>query len=293
MGCGKRVVGALVGCGAFAPAWAQDVGARAQAHGDALRADLDDVSGLSENLAALTMKERYDVFAGAGLGPDARFVLRGGAVDSRTSPHVTIGAGYERLAENVAPTGDLLPGWKEPDEVLDNPSLDQTVYAGVAVPVLDRHLVFAGNGRYRWGTSLREGSTSAFDFGFSVAGRPAETVTLSLGARNLLNSDDASPRVVDFGARWQPGKYFAIEGDAVAPAEGDFALDRFGWHGGVDASFTDWLTVRAGYENVATASYVTAGAGLGNDKVSLDYGMRLDVGTPSRNWHALDLRVSF
>lgn len=272
---------------------AQDLGARSVGRGGTGRADPTDVAAIAGNLAVAAMTPRYDLFAGSALGPDSRFVLRGGAVDSRTSAW-TIGAGYERRTQNIPPTGDDLPGWQAPGDVLDNPSTAQRVYMGAAVPFLEKRYAVALTGRYDWGSSEQGGAVDGFNFGAQVAGRPLEGLTIAAGMRDILGENHPDhARTADLAVRWQPGKFFAIEGDMVAPVSNAFAIDRFGWHVGAEASVIEWLALRGGYENVATTSFATAGLGLGSERISLDYGARVQLDDPARSWHALDLRLVF
>lgn len=291
---GKAVVvciGSTLLC--LEPAWAQDGGARALGRANAFRADPTDAAAAPGNLAALAMDQRYDVYVGAMLGPDATVDLRGGALDSRTSP-LTLAAGYRRRTDDVTPTGALLPGWKDPDGEISNPTRHEGVHAGLAVPLADRRASVGLLLRYDWRESFLAGTAQAFNLGGTAAWRPHDTLIVAVAGRNLLeNAYPDTRREGDLGVRWAPGEHFSVSVDAVAPLSSDFALGTMSWHGGLEGSATEWLTLRGGYANEAGAHVVGAGLGLASGKTSLDYGVRIELADASRLWHALDARIAF
>jgi len=294
MGPGKRcfgIVAALVL--PVSVARASDMGARATARGGVGLADAGDASGEEQNLAAVALDPRYVLYAGAGLGPEGQFVLRAGAVDSRTSA-VALGAGYARVAETVTPTGADLPGWKPAGTELSDPTTLQRVHLGLAVPLLDRRLSFAVGGRYDWRDSAIAGADQAFNLSASVAGRPIEPLAVALGGRNLLGATFRGvSREVDLAVRYTPGARFGAEADITAPADADASVGRFQWRAGVDAGLADWLAVRAGWSAEAGTHYASAGVGLISAQAVLDYGVKVQLDDPTRAWHGLDLRVLF
>ncbi len=274
-------------------AMASDMGARSTGRGGVGVADAADAAGEEQNLAAVALDPRYVVFVGAGLGPDGRFLLRGGAVDSRTSI-VALGAGYQRLADDVPPTGADLPGWKPADGELANPTTWQRVHLGLAVPFAERRVSVGASGRFDWRTSALSGEQMAFNFGVSAAGRPIDQLTIALGARNLLGA--TYPRVareLDLGVRYTPGERFGVEGDVTAPLDADFGIDRFAWRAGVDGAVTEWLALRGGWSMESGTHFASAGVGLVSEKATLDYGIKVQLDAPERNWHGLDLRINF
>lgn len=276
-----------------ARASAQDAGARSMGRGGVGRADATDVANEELGLAAIALDPRYEIYAGAELGPDGRFLARGGAVDSRTSV-VTLGAGYRRLADDVLPPVSGLPGWRPAGEAFANPATWQRFHLGVAVPLLDRRLSFAANAHYDWRTSALNGDEKAFNFGFSVAGRPIPQLTLAGGAQNLLSNDFARVRRdASVAIRWDPGPFLGLEGDVVAPIDADFGLDRFAWRVGVDGGVTSWLILRGGWSMESETHHASAGFGLVSEHGILEYGIKVRLDHPADNWHALDLRVVF
>lgn len=291
---GKALV-VCIGSIALAPgsAWAEGAGARALGRGGAFRADPGDAAAAPINLAAVATEPRYDVYGGVGFGPDSLFDLRAGAVDSRTSP-VTLAAGYRRTTDDVVPTGDALPGWKLPDEELDNPTRHEGVHLGLAAPLLNRRLAIAAVTRYDWRESQELGKDSAFNVGVSVAGKPVPTLTVAVGARDLIDVGyPDTARTGDLAVRWDLGPYVGLAGDVVTPLDADWAFGRLGWHAGADASLIDWLTLRAGYARDGGENEVGAGLGIVSKKATLDYGARVALGDDLRSWHAIDVRVLF
>jgi hypothetical protein len=272
---------------------AEDMGARALGRGGVGRADGADVGGEELNLAASALTPQYILFAGGEIGPDGRLLARTGAVDSRTSV-VALGAGYRYFVDDVPPTGAELPGWKPAGTELANGGSHQRVHLGLAVPLLERRLSFGGNARFDWGATELAGDQSAFNFGFSVAARPVASLTFAAGARNLLVTGYPHvQREVDLSARFDPGKYLGIEADVVAPIVGGFDVGGFQWRAGADVAATTWLTLRGGWSMDAGAHSAHAGLALVSDKATLDYGVKVRLDDPSRNWHAVDLRVNF
>lgn len=290
---GKRRVGIVTLIGTMAgSAWAQDGGSRALGRGGVGRADAADTAGEEQSLAANALDPRYEIYAGAELGPNGRFLARGGAVDSRTSK-VTLGAGYMRLADDVLPPLADLPGWRISGEPLSNPSTWQRFHIGVAVPLLERRLSLATQARYDWRTSALLGEEKAFNFGFSVAGRPIPQLTIAGGAANLLENDfHRVGREGSLAVRWDPGPYLGLEGDVVAPLDPSFGVDRFDWRVGIDGGFVSWLVIRGGWSMESEVHYASAGLGLVSEHATLEYGARVRP-TDWAHWHALDVRVVF
>lgn len=273
---------------------AEDMGARALGRGGVGRADAADVSGEELNLSAAALVPSYSIFAGAELGPDGRFQARAGALDSRTSP-VALGAGYRWRVDDVPPTGADLPGWTPAgDDVLANPTMAHRVHLGVALPVLQRRLSFGVHTRYDWWDAELSGTGSAFNFGFSVAARPIPTLTLAAATRNLLTTTDTrTTREADLSVRFDPGPYLGLEADVVAPIADGLDVDTFAWRVGADVSATKVLALRGGWSMESGIHHAHAGLGLVSEKATLDYGIKVRLDAPERNWHALDLRVNF
>lgn len=272
---------------------AQELGARALGRAGAGRADPHDVAALSANLAAVATEKRYDVYAHSALGPDGYLGLGAGAVDSRTSV-VSLGGGYTRISDTAPPVDDELPGWKPPDDTLEDLTVRQGVHLGLAVPVMDRRLGVAVTGRYDWSASAISGEATGFNLGVGVAARPWEWLSVAAGARDVFTTDYAGhARSADLAVRWMPDDALGLEVDVVAPLDAKFDAGHMSFQGGADALLTKWLVLRAGGAWDGGVTAAAGGLGLLHDKAALDYGFRVPFANPKRSVHALDVRVLF
>ncbi len=272
---------------------ATELGARALGRGGVGFADVGDPAGEQLNLAASSLVSRYTMFAGAELGPDARILVRGGAVDSRTSA-VAVGAGYRWLSDDVYPTNDALPGWKVPSSELENPTIHQGAHVGVAVPFLDRRISIAGHARFDWRSSAISGADDAFNFGFSAAAAPVENFSVALGAFNLLDTGyERVSREGILGIRYQALELFGVEVDGQVPLDATIGVPTLEVRAGVDVRPIEWLELHAGWAFESEHHFIAGGVAFRSGQASLDYGIRIRPDSPSRNWHALDVRVEF
>lgn len=299
MRCGKSQALLLAGFSALltlpGAASAQELGARNLARGGTGLADSEDAAGLPDNIAALALTERYDTFIGAGLGPHDALLLRGGAVDTRTAP-VALGLGYTRLTDDAPPTGPDLPGWVPVGEEIDNPVTRHAVYGGLAYPMFTRRLSIGVLARYDWRSAELTGDEAAFNFGVSVAGRPIDTLTIALLAKDLLENDyPEHERRMELDVRWAPGPYLGVGAGAAAELfEGVALADAFDYRFGADVFPLQWLAVRGGFRTIDDAEFLSGGIGFVSERAALDYGIRGQLdGDEPRLWHALDARVHF
>lgn len=281
------------------PALADDpavdnVGARALGRGSSGLADPGDAGAIQMNLAAASLRPRYELVIGAGIGIDDWLMQRGVAIDSRTTA-VALALGYTHWTDDVYPTGVGLPGWYPADEELNDPTDHQGLFLGLAYPFAGRRMSVAVDGRYDWRDSDVSGSSGSANFGLSVAGQPHETLTLALAGKELLDLGyrDTEPSI-DFGVRWDPGAVLAIEAGVRSEIVADVgqAIDV---SAGIDGILTTWLTLRAGWTWLDQHHYACAGLSLISEHADLDYGMRWqadDFGA-LRTWHGLDLHLKF
>lgn len=271
------------------------LGARSLAHGGVGLADGGDGAATSVNLAAASMRERYEVVGGVAIGTDSYLMEQGMAVDTRTAV-VSLALGYTHMGDNVPPTGEFLPGWAPTDEVLEDPTEHSGIWLGLAYPFLQRRLSLAVNARYDWRDSGQLGASQAFNFGVGFAAAPAETVTLTVVGRNLLDFGYVdTERSLDFGARWDIGELFGIEADVRTELMGEPVLDGLDYSGGLDVFLVRWLAIRGGASYTDRIPYAHAGIGFISDKADLDYGMAIqaDDFAALRTWHELNLRIKF
>lgn len=270
-----------------------DIGARATGSGMTGVANPNDIGAVRLSLATAALTERYEVYTGAELGPDAHVALRGGAMDSRTSA-IAIALGYHRLTDNETLSGLERPGWKTADDAFENPTEHQGFFGGVAYPFLPGRAAAAVDARYDAYDSDRLGTDKAFNFGFSAAFRPADTVTLAAAVANLLENDFRdTTRELRVGARWDPGAFFGVEANALSPLTNRMSWQTVDWRLGANVGVASFLSLHAGYANDHTRSWATGGLGLVSERADLDYGMRVRLDAPRNNVHTLDLRVRF
>ena len=272
---------------------ATELGARALGRGGVGFADTGDPAGEQLNLAIASLTPRYTMFVGAELGPDARILLRGGAMDSRTAAFA-MGGGYRWISDDVLPDADGLPGWRVPSEALANPAIRQSAHIGFGVPFLERRLSLAGHARFDWMTSALSGKSNAFNFGFSVASVPIDELNVALGVFNLLDTGyDRVSREGHLGVRYAPVRVVGVEVDAEVPVDSTIAFSTMALRAGVDVQPIEWLCVRAGWALESEHHFAAAGIAFTSERASIDYGVRVRLDRPERNWHAVDVRVEF
>lgn len=276
-------------------------GARSLGRAGAVRAAADDAAGAAGNVAAVALDERYEVFAGGGIGADDTFTLRAGAVDSRTAAF-TLAAGYHRRWDDLPPASDVLPGWKLPDDELEDPAVHQGGWFGVAVPLASRRLSIGVTARYDHSSGELSGTVSGFDVGVSVAARPIEILTLAVDGRNLVGSPvEDTTRTVGLGVRLDPGPYLGIGLDVVAPLQDGLLTETDGWrngdaHLGLDVGLAEPVKLRGGLAWDESGWRPAAGLALVSERIDLDYGLRIDPAPDAqdlRTWHGLDVRIRF
>lgn len=275
------------------PAMALDLGARALATGQTGMANPVDIGGAPSTLATISLTEQYQILAGAGLGPDGRFLLRGSAADTRTSA-VSLAAGYYRLTDDVPPAGDDLPGWQPADEELHDQTQHQGVALGVAYPFLDRRMSASINARYDWRSSELHGKQAAFNMGVSYAARPFDALTLSVAAFDLLENEYRdTTRTLSLAGRYDFGPYLGIEVASMAPLTKDWSWAVMEWHAGASVGLVQFLRLNGGYFNDSGVNFATGGITLTSERADVDYGMKVQLDQPGRNFHELDVRVKF
>lgn len=285
------LLGAVLGTSP--PAYAEELGARSAGRGEVGIADGGNTAAAPWNTAAVSLDERYDVVTAGGLGADQVVSLRAAAVDTRTAS-ITLGLAYTRLTDNATPLPGDLPGWRTEGAELDDPTRHESVELGLAYPFFERTLSIALHPRYDWRNSELTGKTSAFNFGASLAARPLPSLTFAAGTYALLETGYRdTERTLVIGGRWQPGDFFGVEGDALAPLEDDFSWKRARWRLGADVGLLEWLRLRAGYASEQSQPFASAGLGLTSEQADLDYGVRVQVDDPNRNWHELQVTVHF
>ncbi len=279
--------------GAAADEDLEGVGARATGAGMVGVANPNDVGAMRLSMATVSLADRYELFVGGELGPDKHLGVHAGAADSQTGP-VMIGLGYQRVSDAESLRLSERPGWQEIDEDFENPTVHQGVFAGVAYPFVPEKASVAVDARYDWYEADELSDAGAFNFGFSLAWRPATPFTLSAAIGNLLENDFRdTERQLRVGARWDAGTYFGLEGNALAPVRPTWDWKDVDWRLGANVGIAEFLALRAGYANDHTKSWVTGGLGLVSKSCDLDYGVRVRIDAPRHNVHVVDVRLRF
>lgn len=287
------LLGLGVGLVTIGAARAEELGARAEGRADVGIADGANTGAAPWSTAATSLDERYDVVAAGGLGADRTVLLRAAAVDTRTAA-ITLALAYTRMTDDAAPAPADLPGWRLEGDELEDPTRHESVELGLAYPFADRRVSLALHPRYDWRESALTGKTSAFNFGASAAFRPLATLTFAAGTFALLeNGYRDTERTLVVGGRWDPGSFLGIEADAWAPLTEDWSWKRMRWRTGADVGLLQWMRLRAGYASDEAVPFVAVGLGLTDEQADLDYGVRVQLDDPNRNWHELQLTVHF
>lgn len=282
-----------VGLATIAPARAEELGARAEGRADVGIADGANSGAAPWSTAATSLDERYDVVLTGGLGADRTVLLRAAAVDTRTAA-LTLAVAYTRMNDDAPPDPADLPGWRLEGVELEDPTRHESVELGLAYPFADRRVSLALHPRYDWRMSALTGHTSAFNFGVSGAVRPLPTLTFAAGTFALLeNGYRDTERTLVVGGRWDPGRFFGFEADAWAPLTQEWSWKRMRWRTGADLGVLEWMRLRAGWASDEGVRFGAVGLGLTDEQADLDYGVRIQLDDPSRNWHELQLTVHF
>jgi hypothetical protein len=251
--------------------------------------------------APLALESRYDIHGSGFLTPGGWRGFEVAALDSRTS-NLAMGVVYSFMHHPDMPMLDSeLPGWTLPGTGSDNPAAAQHVAAGLAMcGDGDRRLSIGIHGGYFWRRTGRAGDGSGIRLGGSVAGRPHETVVMSLGTTWPLLVSGArgyedQPRV-DAGLRWQPAEGLSLLADGALPID---ELDGLDVGLGAEYVFAELVPLRLGWSRNAGDVRHALGAGLGvkAEFLDLQYGLWADLGPSSEGLetptHALTLAMEF
>ncbi len=251
--------------------------------------------------SVLALESRYDIHGSGFLTPGGWRGFEVAALDSRTS-NLAMGVVYSFMHHPDMPMLDSeLPGWTLPGTGSDNPAAAQHVAAGLAMcGDGDRRLSIGIHGGYFWRRTGRAGDGSGIRLGGSVAGRPHETVIMSLGTTWPLLVSGArgyedQPRV-DAGLRWQPAEGLSLLADGALPID---ELDGLDVGLGAEYVFAELVPLRLGWSRNAGDVRHALGAGLGvkAEFLDLQYGLWADLGPSSEGLetptHALTLAMEF
>lgn len=270
----------------------------------AVAADPRAASALYASPAIQTLDARYDAVVGARLGGLDDLLAHGLARDSRTGP-VSLSLGYAWRKANPPPADADLPGWRLPDEALENPIQETTLAVGLGGAFLGRRLGLGVSGlRTTRDTAFTDAETG-WDAGVGLAGRPLPPLTLALGASNLLDlfqqgdADRPLTATAGLGLSSEIASAFAqLDLELHDPA----TSLPLSWKAGAELVALDGtLPVRLGVRQDAglDTTFLTAGLGVHAPQGGLDYAIVQDLGrdggassvTGTRTWHSLSVKI--
>jgi len=248
--------------------------------------------------AVLALEPRYDVSADGWIAPGGWKGFKVAAVDSRTS-NLTLGLVY-----GLAHTADLtmddseLPGWQLPDTPSENAATTQHVAGGLAYsPDALRRYSFGLHGGYWWRSAAVAGDGSGIRAGASVAGRPPDTLFLSLGGTFAFLDDDARGLEADpwlqAGLRWQVHEQVALMSDGTLPLD---PLDGLDFALASEWAISGLVPLRLGYARTAgqVSNALAAGLGIDSEYLHMYYGIWVHLGSETAPpGHALTVAMQF
>jgi hypothetical protein len=300
---------ALIGASMAVPAQAADVSTDPFSPADATslgmagvgRGSPSSIDNVWYGSAALALEPRYDIHGSGYLTPKGWKGFGVSALDARTS-QLALGLSYTYMHHDDMPllTSEL-PGWELPGSGSDNPTVCHHVAVGMAINESpQRRLGLGLHAGYLWRRAARAGDGGGFRVGGSLAGRPHETLTLSIGTTWPLLITGArgfeDQARVDAGARWAPVEGLSLLADAALPISG---LDGVDVGLGTEYVISELIPLRVGWSRNAGDVRNALGAGLGikSPYLDLQYGIWIDLGPSSAELdvptHALTVAMEF
>jgi hypothetical protein len=273
----------------------------AQGMGYATRANFRDGGGAYDAPSTMWLAGGFDVHVGGRLGVEQDRLFQISAQDAKTGP-ISVGLQWFRHDTDVRAHPEELPGWKKPNETFDNPMRASTFGASIGGGGV--HHLFSGamGVRYHTRRAPVSGDKSELNVVASVGVIVVDQLILTLTGDNLIPQDEieGAPLGIGTGTRWQPIEAFGIEFDTFTDFESRSDKVVITPNFGLEYIIAEVVPVRTGFyrDGVEEQSYVTAGFGVANEIVGLNYGGRLSVsqrapGEKLGHWHGLELRASF
>ena len=281
------------------------------------RTNLDAFSGIRFAPAVLPLISRYQAQGSVvGQVSDAFGWHVGASVmDSSTGP-IAMGLQVQYATGDAPLAGDALPGWRLPEEDLIRDFADLGVTAAGAVSFLNRQYGLGMSATYLGRTYLTRSDSGSLIVDFvmdrteevrvhqlelnaSASAKLANMVVLATGFNDWLGISgyrrpfvSARVGVIDSPSRGLYENLGGIEFDLEGAWNSDgFGLGSVGVGGDIRVSE---LLFRMGYQYDGIKSVHKPGLGFGLDdgKVSLDYGVQLNVQESKlgSHWHSLGVR---
>lgn len=273
----------------------------AQGMGNATRANFLDGGAAYTAPATMWLGGRFDVHLGGRLGTESDRLFQVSGHDSKTGP-LSLGLNWFRHDTDVKASPEELPGWRRPNQNFDNPMRASVFGASIGGGGVHHLLSGAIGFRYHTRRAPVSGDKSEMNIVASVGGIVVDQLILTLTGDNLIPQDeiDGAPMSIGTGVRWQPIEAFGVEIDTLTDFESVKNKVVMTPMFGAEYTIAQIVPIRAGFfrDGVEEQSHVTAGIGVANDTVGLNYGGRMTVGARAPDekilhFHGLDLRASF
>lgn len=273
----------------------------AQGMGNATRANFSDGGAAYTAPATMWLSGGFDVQLGGRLGTGRDRLYQISGQDAKTGP-VALGLTWFRHDTDARANTNELPGWRKPDETFDNPMRASVFGAAIGGGGV-HHLFGAALGfRYHTRRAPVTGDKHELNLSASIGGIVLDQFILTLTGENLIYQDeiDGAPFGIGTGSRWQATEFFGIEVDTFTDFQSVAKSVAFTPMIGAEYIVAQVVPVRTGFyrDGVEEENFVTAGIGVANDIVGLNYGLRIKVSERAPNeafghWHGLALRASF
>ena len=142
-------------------------------------------------------------------------------------------------------------------------------------------MAFGVHGGWFWRRAAVAGDSQGLRLGASIAGRPADTLTLTLGGTLPLLVEDPHDGEdlpwLEAGARWQVVEPLAVMADAALPLR---EVDGLDFSVATQGTVAELVPLRVGYARTAGDVRHALGAGVGivAEALDLQYGIWIDLG---------------
>ena len=163
------------------------------------RVHVDSLASIRTMPSTISLIPRYTISGAAYLYPSLDYGLSAAALDSSNGT-IALGVIYQRESIQQGLDYSFLPGWKLPEEEIEQISLQSLTGGSLAISFLNRSLSL-GTGLFYLGTSNDlEVYTHAIEFNLSAGAKFSDQVILGISAVDVLDQTDGSR--MEMGVRW-------------------------------------------------------------------------------------------
>ena len=162
------------------------------------RAHADSLASIRSMSAVTSLMPRYQVAGSAYVFPNLDYGLSAAALDSANGA-ISLGILYHRESIQGVDT-DLLPGWKLPEEEIEQLTLHTLSGASLAVSFLNRSLSLGASGFYVGTSNDLDILTHAFELNLSFGAKFSDQVIFGLAANDLLGQSNGA--TIETAVRW-------------------------------------------------------------------------------------------